>query len=120
MEKLGYDYMVKDSVSLAEVVKYNDEWVEKVVKTKLVPNAERYIYDEVSLDDISIAFKEGEVVDLESLRTKGIIKPNANYVTIKPSAHLTKKLFVEANVIDEKAVQMIVIAGGEATRLIFS
>ncbi|MBR6737287.1 MAG: uL15 family ribosomal protein [Clostridia bacterium] len=119
MQTLGYDYMVKDSVSYAEVVKYKDDWAERVVKTKLVPDAERYIYDEVTLDDISKAFKDGEVVDLEALRVKGLVKINANYVTVKPSAHLTKKLFVEANVIDEKAIQMIAIAGGEATRLIF-
>ena len=120
MQTLGYDYMVKESVSYAEVLRYKDDWVERIVKTKLVPEAERYIYDEITLEQISNAFKDGEVVNLEALRTKGLIKPNANYVTVKPSAHLTKKLFVEANVIDEKAIQMIAIAGGEATRLVFN
>ena len=120
MQVFGYDYMVKESVSYAEVLRYKDDWAERLIKSKIIPDAERYIYDEVTLEAISNAFKDGETVTPEALRVKGLIKPNANYVTVKPSAHLTKKLFVEANVIDEKAVQMIAIAGGEATRLVFN
>lgn len=120
MQKLGYDYMIKDEVSFEEVSLYKEDWAERVVKTKIVEDAERYIYDEISLDVLAKEFNDGDFIDLETLRAKGLIKVNCNHLTVKASKKLSKKLFVEANVIDNKTVQMIAIAGGEATRLIFS
>lgn len=119
MEKLGYDYMVKESVTLDEVLNYKPDWAERVIKSKIIPDAERYIYDEVTLSEIAKKFKSGAKVDLEALRASGLIKINANHVTVKPSEKLNKKFYIEANEIDEKAVQMIAIAGGEVTRLVF-
>ena len=119
MQKLGYDYMVKDSVTYQEVLGYKPEWAERAIKNQTVDKAERYIYDEISLDDIAKEYNDGDVVDLESLRLKGIIKINCNHLTIKSSEKLSKKLFVEAHTIDLITAQMIIIAGGEVTRLIF-
>ena len=118
MQKLGYDYMIKDSVTYEEVAVINDEWAEKIVKTELVKDPQRYIYDEVTLKDLEDNFDDGAIVSLEAMRQKGLIKVNANYVTIKASNTLSKKLIVEANVIEPKAIAMLYIAGGEATRLI--
>ncbi len=118
MQKLGFDYMVKDSVTLDEVMVYNDEFAKKIIKTQVIEKAERYIYDEITLDTISANFADGEIADLEAMRVKGLVKINANCVTVKPSASLNKKLIVVANVIDPKAAEMIAIAGGECTQLI--
>ena len=118
MEKLGFDYMIKDSVTLAEVKGYNDEFAKKLVKTEIIAKPERYIYDEVTLDVLANNFADGEVADLEAMRAKGLIKINANSVTVKPSETLSKKLIVVANEIDDKAIEMIAIAGGESTQLI--
>lgn len=119
MEKLGYDYMVKDSVTYQEVLQYKEEWAERVIKTKIVPDAERYIYDEIALNYIEKEYNDGDVVDLESLRSKGLIKINCNHLTVTASATLSKKLYIEANSIDLKTAQMVIIAGGEVTKLIF-
>ena len=118
MQKLGYDYMVKDSVTYEEVAILNDEWAEKIVKTELIKDPDRYIYDEVTLKDLEDNFEDGSVVSLEAMRQKGIVKINSNHITVKASNSLSKKLIVEGNVIEPKAVAMIFIAGGEATRLI--
>ena len=118
MQTLGYDYMVKDSVTYDEVSLLNDAWAEKIVKTQTVKKPVRYIYGEVTLEQIEQNFDDGSVVTLEAMRQKGLIKMNANYVTIKASNSLSKKLFVESNEIDDKAIEMLFIAGGEATRLI--
>ena len=118
MQKLGFDYMIKDSVTLDEVMAYNDEFAKKIIKTQVIEKAERYIYDEITLDTISANFADGEIADLEAMRVKGLVKINANCVTVKPSASLNKKLIVVANVIDPKAAEMIAIAGGECTQLI--
>ncbi len=118
MQKLGYDYMVKDSVTYEEVATLNDEWAEKIVKTELIKDPQRYIYDEVTLKDLEENFEDGSVVSLEAMRQKGLVKINANYITVKASQSLSKKLIVEGNVIEPKAIAMLFIAGGEATRLI--
>lgn len=120
MQKLGYDYMIKDRVTFEEVLCYKEDWAERVVKTKIVSDAERYIYDVVTLDTLAKEFNSGDFIDLEILRSKGLIKANCNHLTVKPSKTLSKKFFIEANVIDNKTVQMIAIAGGEATRLVFN
>lgn len=118
MQKIGFDYMVKDSVTLNEVAAYNDEFAKKIIKTQVIEKAERYIYDEITLEALSDNFADGEVADLEAMRAKGLIKINANCVTVKPSETLSKKLIVIANVIEPKAAEMIAIAGGECTQLI--
>lgn len=118
MQKLGFDYMVKDSVTYDEVKVYNDEFAKKLLKTEVIAKPERYIYDEITLEAIADNFESDEVADLEAMRVKGLIKINANSVTVKPSATLSKKLIVVANVIDPKAAEMIAIAGGESTQLV--
>ncbi len=119
MQKLGYDYMVKESVTYQEVLQYREDWAERVIKSKIVPDAERYIYDEIELKYIEKEYNDGDVVDLESLRAKGLIKINCNHLTITASETLSKKLIIEANAIDNKTAQMVIIAGGEVTRLVF-
>lgn len=119
MQKLGYDYMVKDSVTYQEVLQYREDWAERVVKTKIIPDAERYIYDEISLKYIEKEYNDGDVVDLESLRAKNLIKINCNHLTVTASETLSKKLYISANAIDNKTAQMVIIAGGEVTRLVF-
>lgn len=119
MQKLGYDYMVKDSVTYQEVLQYKEDWAERAIKTKIVPDAERYIYDEISLKYIEKEYEDGAVIDLESLRQKGLIKINCNHLTVTASETLSKKLYIEANAIDNKTAQMVIIAGGEVTKLIF-
>ena len=52
------------------------------------------------------------------MRAKGLIKINANKVTVVPSATLSKKLIVVANEIDDYAIMMVAIAGGEVTQLV--
>lgn len=120
MQKLGYDYMVKPSVEYSEVLAYKDDWAERVIKSKIIEDAERYIYDEISLERLELEYNDGDEVTLESLRARSLIKVNANHLTITPSKSLSKKLLVEANAIDLKTAQMVIIAGGEVTRLVFN
>ncbi len=120
MQKLGYDYMVKESVTYDEVLAYKEEWAERAIKIQTLEKADRYIYDEVSLDDLAKVYNDGDVITLESLREKELIKINCNHLTVKPSKELRKKLYIEAHEIDLKTAQMVIIAGGEVTRLILN
>ena len=119
MQKLGYDYIVKDSVTYEEVRHLNDEFAAKVLKTETAEIPERYIYDEVTLKMLSDNFDDGATVTMEDMRVKGLVKINANHITVKVSDSLSKKLIVEATAFEPKAVEMIAIAGGEATEVKF-
>lgn len=125
MQKLGYEHIVQkyyvqnnNAVNLSDVKTFHKDFAEKLVISKLIKDPHRYIYDEVSLETIENAFDDGAIVNLESMRSVGIVKKNANFITVKASEKLTKKLLVEANVIEPNAVAMIFIAGGSATRIV--
>lgn len=118
MQKLGYDYLVKKEVTLEEVNGYNDELADKLVKVETIAKSERYIYDEVTLDELCSMFKDGEVASMEEIRLRGLVKINANQITVKASEKLSKALTVEATSFDPKAVEMIFIAGGFAKKFV--
>ena len=125
MQKLGYEHIVQkyyvqneNVVYLSDVNSFHKDFAEKLVISKLIKDPHRYIYDEVSLETIEKAFDNGAIVNLESMRNAGIVKKNANFITVKASEKLTKNLIVEANVIEPNAVAMIFIAGGSATRIV--
>ena len=123
MQKAGYEHVVQKYysngvVKLEDVKHFHRDFAEKLVVSKLIDDPHRYIYDEVTLAQIEQAFDDGAIVTLETMRNVGIIKKNANFVTVKASETLSKKLILEANVIDPCAVSMIFIAGGIATRIV--
>ena len=125
MQKLGYEHIVEKyynanggAVYLKDVATFHKAFAEKIVISKLIKDPHRYVYDEVSLETLEKTFENGAVVTLENMRNAGIIKKNANYVTVKASEKLCKKLIVEANVIEPNAVAMLFIAGGTATRIV--
>jgi large subunit ribosomal protein L15 len=57
-------------------------------------------------------FEEGDCVDLEALRQKGLIQKNVEYVKVIATGELTKKLVVKLSGFSAKARQAIEAAGG--------
>jgi ribosomal protein L18E len=66
----------------------------------------------VNLDDISAKFKEGEVVNLETMKERGLIGENVVYVKVLARGYLKKALTVEAQKFSEAAANEIVRMGG--------
>ena len=57
-------------------------------------------------------FKDGDLVNLESLVSKGIARKNSKVVKILGKGEITKKLKVEGLKISESAIEKIKKAGG--------
>ena len=71
----------------------------------------------VNLDTISANYKEGETVDLASLKARGLIDKKAAAFKVLARGTLDKSLTVEASDFSLSAVKMIVLTGGRVVRL---
>ncbi len=70
-------------------------------------------YQAVSLSDISTHYQDGDVVTLESLKEKGIVKGADVKVKILCNGELDKKVIVQGLVLSASAAEKIQKAGGE-------
>ena len=70
-------------------------------------------YRVVSLDAISESFEDGEVVNLDSLKDKCIVKGVDAQAKVLANGELTKKVIFEGLKISAAAVEKINAAGGE-------
>ncbi len=113
-ETKGYDYLVKKSVKLEDVIPYTDEFAGQLLEpVEDEEYHERFIKTELTIDDIVANFEPGSTVDINAVREKGIGAPNANYLSVKESASLNKKFKVYANEFTANAIKMISLVGGE-------
>ena len=71
-------------------------------------------YHVVNVGDLNDAFDDGEVVDPESLKKKGLAKGPADGVRILGQGELTRKLTVKAHHFSKSAVEKITAKGGTA------
>lgn len=67
----------------------------------------------VNLELIDAKFQEGDVVSLQSLKEKGIVKTRAKNIKILGKGELKKKLVFESLPISEGAKEKILQSGGE-------
>lgn len=70
----------------------------------------------VNLDTLSVHFAEGEHVNLESLREKGLIDRRATECKVLARGRLDKALMVEATEFSLAAERLIALRGGKAVR----
>lgn len=70
-------------------------------------------YEVVSLDAVSVWFEDGDVVSLDSLKDKALVKGNNAQAKILANGELTKKVIFEGLKISAAAVEKIKAAGGE-------
>lgn len=68
----------------------------------------------INLDDLDKKFESDEVVNLDSLKNKNLVKGKCVLVKILGQGKLSKKLTVYADAFSEKALQLIQKAGGTA------
>ncbi len=70
-----------------------------------------------NLNDIVKYYKEGEVVNLESLKEKGLIKKRVNFIKILGKGEIDFPLTFEANGFSKKAKEKIEKVNGKVTLL---
>ena len=71
----------------------------------------------VNIDSLSRAFAPNDVVNLATLRAKGILNPKADGVKVLARGVLDKPLIVEADDFSMDAVKMILLTGGKVRRI---
>ena len=72
---------------------------------------------EIDLDIISNTFKSGELVNLQSLKQKGLIDENTEYVKILAKGNLVNPLKIEANEFSNAAKNIVELSGGEVKKI---
>ncbi|MCF0237759.1 MAG: 50S ribosomal protein L15 [Sphaerochaetaceae bacterium] len=70
-------------------------------------------YEVVSLESIDKAFKEGETVNLDSLKAKNLLKGHDAVAKILANGNISKKVIVEGIMVSASAAEKIQAAGGE-------
>ncbi|NCB00671.1 MAG: 50S ribosomal protein L15 [Spirochaetia bacterium] len=70
-------------------------------------------YEIISLDKISLNYEDKEVVNVESLKEKNLVKGHNVKVKVLANGELTKKVVFEGLKISASAVEIIKTAGGE-------
>ena len=109
---------IVESVSADEV----DDLVTDEVVDSLVEEDVEYIEPEctkkeiVNVGVLSEAYENGDVVDLASLKEKGLVSKKAKSVKILATGILDKALTVKAAEFSEQALKMIVLTGGKTVR----
>lgn len=73
------------------------------------------LIQEVSIEQLCKKFYEGDIIDVASLKEKGLMEPDMTYVKITSAGEMTKKLTVSAHMFERTAAKMILLTGGDAT-----
>lgn len=113
-ETRGYDYLVKKKIKLEDVKSYPDTFAQDLLGVVDDEDyQERFIKTTLSIDDIVANFNDGDTVDVDAVRQKGLGAPNTNYLMVTESESLDKKFKVFANEYTPDAIKMITLTGGE-------
>lgn len=72
------------------------------------------VYAEINLYLIDKYFENGEVVDLESLEAKGLVRKKFDGLSILGDGELTKNVTIKATRFTKSATEKIAKAGGKA------
>ncbi len=68
----------------------------------------------INIDVLSANFNDGDTVNIEALKEKGLVPKGETAIKILARGSLDKKLIVEANSFSVEAIKMIVLVGGTA------
>ncbi len=118
VDRKGYGYLVKPSVTLADVTEIPDELSDRLSQVSKSQNKiNRFIRTKVAVDVLAEKFQDGERVTIETVRTRGIGAPNANCLIVEDGETLDKKLTVYAEEFSPNAIKMIALCGGEVFKI---
>lgn len=110
----------REFVSAAEVnAIISDEVAISVVEDKRTEEEKRYVGKKgiINIDVLSRNFQAGDVVNLQSLKEKGLIDSSVGYVKVLARGTLNKPLTVDLQNYSIEAVKMIVLTGGKVDRV---
>ncbi len=95
-----------------------DEIVDKTVESDVeYVSKDDTKKDIVNVGELSDVYEAGDVVDLKSLKEKGIIDPKTKTLKVLASGTINKPLTVKAHEFSETALKMIVLTGGKVIKV---
>lgn len=122
LELLGLNELLRTTCSKENAEILPDTTAKRLVvletlKTELPPLSERVI-GEVTIGELSAAFKSTYIIDLDLLKATEIVDRNCNYLKVIEGGRCTRAITVKANDFDLDVIKMIVLTGGNAIKLI--
>lgn len=72
----------------------------------------------INVDTLSENFEVGEKIDVNSLKSKGLVSEETSYIKVLARGNVDKPLIVYANDFSLTAVKMIALTGGEAVKTV--
>ncbi len=115
-------------VECASVFSVNVERADSLISDNLAKNLVKrereIVYTDgrrkcvINIDTVSDNFLMGEVVDVNSLKERGLIPQDASYVKVLARGTIDKSLTVKANAFSLSAVKMIALSGGQSIKVI--
>ncbi|MBI2899030.1 MAG: 50S ribosomal protein L15 [Planctomycetes bacterium] len=88
--------------------------IRRIPKFGFNNNAFRLRFETVNVGDLDEKFADGDVVDQDSLRAKGLVNRRCDGIKILGDGPLAKKLTVKAERFSASALEKIAKAGGKA------
>ena len=115
----GYINILKDSCSISECDNIDRSLANKCVLYALKEKTkEKKNVFEISIGELSAAFSEKYVIDLDLLKRVGIAPMDANYLYVNPKNTCYKAITIKADDFAPEVIQMVVITGGTIIKLI--
>lgn len=109
--------LIRETITIEEAHEaITDEMASHFIEIERVESEEPKRYSKkgiINIDTLSENFASGDVVDLDTLKAKGLISNGTDYVKVLARGHLDKHLTVEAQDFSVDAVKMIILTGGK-------
>lgn len=83
----------------------------RLPKRGFVPRT-RTVYATINLGSLGDVFDEGATIDLDALRSRGMVKKNRDLLKILADGEISKGLVIRAHKFSRAAVEKITAAGG--------
>ena len=73
---------------------------------------------EISIGELSAAFKTSYKIDIDLLKKVGLVKKDANYLKVTAMNNCYKAISISADEYEPEVIRMVVVTGGNITRLV--
>ena len=116
VEELPVEMLVPEvTVAEAQEMMDNEVAVEHIVHRRARKSGGKMAI--INVDTLDANFEEGDTVDLDALKAKGLITRQYGRLKVLARGRLTKALTVTASAYSLDAVKMILLTGGKAVEL---
>ena len=114
-ERRGYGYLLKDAVTFEEADSLSESLSKNaVIICKIDENPQNNHKCEISLDTLVDNFIDGDTININILKEKGLIEERYSKYVVTDGKALNKHLFIDADGFASNVIKMVAITGGEA------